>query len=242
MKHIVVTGASRGLGLEITRTLLADGYHVSAIARRRTHELTQLETLNVGRLKFIAADLGDSSRITTLVAQVREICPLPVWGLVNNAAVANDTLLVLQQRSQIEEMLSVNIAAPIHLSRLFAKRMMIEGAGCIINISSVLANRSGRGAVVYATTKAALEGFTRAFAVEVGAKGIRVNAVAPGYLRTAMSNDLALDEQARIVRRSALRRVASLTEVAEAVRFFLSPAAEAITGQVLPVDCGASVY
>ena len=242
MKRLVVTGASRGLGLEITRVLLESGYEVSAVARNSGELLRELQGRHPNALRFIPADLSNRQQLTEVCEALNAASTTPIWGLINNAALAHDGLLVTQSPEKISEVVEMNLLTPILLSRLLAKRMLIQGEGCIVFISSILAHRSGRGAATYAATKAALEGFTRALALELGPKGIRVNAVAPGYLQTQMSNALTANQVSRIERRSAAQRLAQVSEVANVVGMLVSPVSSAINGQVLAVDCGASIY
>ena len=146
----------------------------------------------------------------------------PLFGLVNNAALGHDGALSLMHNSQIEELVRVNTLSPIVLSKYVVRSMMSERAGRIVNVASIIGFTGYSGLSVYAATKASMLGFTRSLAREVGRLGITVNAVAPGFLDTDMTHGLAGEQRAQVMRRSALRRLASVEDVANAVEYLLS--------------------
>ena len=158
--------------------------------------------------------------------------------LVNNAGVATDGLLALMSDDEIDTVVDLNVKATIHLTRLVSRRMLRHGAGSIVNISSIVGLSGYRGLAAYGATKAALDGFTRGMARELGARGIRVNSVAPGYVETEMTHGLDAEQLDQIARRTPLGRLAEASEIAAAVRFMASSEAAFITGQVLVVDGG----
>jgi 3-oxoacyl-[acyl-carrier protein] reductase len=158
--------------------------------------------------------------------------------LVNNAGVARDGVLPLFPDEQIDEVIDLNLRGTVHLTRLVTRRMLRQGSGRIINISSIVGLSGYRGLSVYSATKAALDGFTRALARELGGRGITVNSVAPGYLRTEMSHGLDEAQLGQIVRRTPAGRLGEADDVAAAVGFLASDAAAFITGHVLVVDGG----
>jgi 3-oxoacyl-[acyl-carrier protein] reductase len=140
----------------------------------------------------------------------------------------------------IENLVQLNVVAPLVLTKYVVRSMMNEGAGRIVNISSIVANTGYNGLSVYAATKAAMIGFTKSLAREVGRLGITVNAVAPGFLETELTATMSDEQRQRIARRSALQRLAETRDVAEAVAFLLSDKARNITGTVLTVDAGST--
>jgi 3-oxoacyl-[acyl-carrier protein] reductase len=160
--------------------------------------------------------------------------------LVNNAGVARDGVLPLFADGEIDHVIDLNLRATIHITRAASRRMLTQHSGRIINISSIVGLSGYRGLSVYSATKAALDGFTRALARELGSRGITVNSVAPGYLRTEMSHGLDEGQLGQISRRTPAGRLGEPEDVAAAVRFLASAEAEFINGHVLVVDGGLS--
>jgi len=243
-RSVLVTGGSRGLGLAISRKLAEAGYRVIAVARQKSKEtadaIAQIEsTRGAGALHFTPFDLGKINEIPGLLRGLREEFG-PLFGLVNNAALGTDGALALMHNAKIEQLVRVNTLSPIVLTKYVARGMMADGAGRIVNIASIIGFTGYSGLSVYAATKASMLGFTRSLAREVGSMGITVNAVAPGFLATDMTDALADEQRRRIMRRSALRRLAEVEDVANAVEFLLSPKARNISGTVLTVDAGAT--
>jgi 3-oxoacyl-[acyl-carrier protein] reductase len=242
-RTVLVTGASRGLGLGIARNLVAAGYGVIALARKETKELASaIAEAKRGRrnaLNFVSFDLGRIDEIPDLVRDLRKEFG-PLFGLVNNAALGLDGALSLMHNTQIEEMVRVNTLSPIVLSKYVVRAMMSERVGRIVNVASIIGFTGYSGLSVYAATKASMLGFTRSLAREVGRLGITVNAVAPGFLDTEMTHGLTDEQRAQVMRRSALRRLASVDDVANAVEYLLSDKAQSVCGTVLTIDAGAT--
>src|SRR5579884_4054730 len=225
MRNVVVTGGSRGLGLAISRRLAAAGYRVVAIARRQSEELTAAIQAaqspsagegSSGTLRFKRFDLAETAGIRGLVKEIRAEFG-PIHGLVNNAGIGTPGVLATMADAQIEELLRLNTLAVLLLTKYVVRAMMTDGGGRIVNISSIVSSTGYRGLSVYSATKASLIGFTRSLAREVGPIGINVNAVAPGFVDTEMTENMAGEEREKIVRRSALRRLASPDDIAQAV-------------------------
>jgi len=237
MRNIVVTGASRGLGLGITRKLIDAGYRVIAIARTESDELAAARADTSGSCVFLPFDLGDIAGIPKLIAQARRENG-PIFGLVNNAGVSFEGTLAMMPAARIEQLIRINTLSPIVLTKQVVRGMMSAGEGRIVNVSSIIAFTGYSGLAVYGATKSSLLGFSRSLAREVGGLGITVNAVAPGFVDTHMTSGLDEEHRARIVRRSALRRLAEVEDVAHAVEYLLSDKARNITGTVMTVDAG----
>ena len=241
MRNVIVTGGSRGLGLAITSTLAAAGYRVIAIARKDTEELraavAQAERDQCGAVQFRAFDLSDTGAIAGLVTQLRKEFG-PLYGLVNNAGLGTAGVLTIMRDEQIESLVRLNTISPILLTKYVVRSMMVERAGRIVNISSIVASTGYSGLSAYSATKASLAGFTRSLAREVGQLGITVNAIAPGFIDTEMTHDLSGGQREQIMRRSALRRMAEGKDVAASVEFLLSEKGRNITGITLTVDAG----
>jgi 3-oxoacyl-[acyl-carrier protein] reductase len=240
MRNVIVTGGSRGLGFAIVRKLAADGYRVIAVARNKTDQLSgAMKSATAGLLHFVPFDLGDIDEIPKLVQTLRKEFG-PVYGLVNNAALGTDGLLGIMHNSQIEQLIRVNTLAPIVLTKYVVRSMMSAGGGRIVNVTSIIGFTGYSGLSVYGATKASMVGFTRSLAREVGRLGINVNAIAPGFMETEMTQGLEGDQRKKVARRSALRRLSEVDEVADSVEYLLSDRAKGITGTVLTVDAGST--
>ncbi len=240
MRNVIVTGASRGLGLAISCRLVEDGFRVIAIARRETDALREkIESLPEGALTFESSDLGDIDSLSTLAASIKKRHGAP-FGLVNNAAIGAEGLLATMHNSQIEDLIRLNVTSPIVLSKYVVRQMMAAGGGRIVNISSIIANTGYSGLSAYGASKAALVGFTKSLAREVGRLGVTVNAVSPGFITTEMTASLADDDRAKIANRAALRRLAEPRDVANAVSFLMHDNARNVTGTVVTIDAGAT--
>jgi 3-oxoacyl-[acyl-carrier protein] reductase len=239
-RNIVLTGGSRGLGLGIAKRLVASGFQVVAIARRPTEELDAAIRESGGALHFRPFDLADTAGIAALVPAIRkEVGPL--YGLVNNAAIGTSGVLASMRVSEIERTVQLNTISPLVLTKHVIRAMMVNsGGGRIVNISSIVSATGFSGLAVYGATKAALVGLTKSLAREVGPLGITVNAVAPGFVDTAMTEGLEDAQREQITRRSPLKRLAEIDDVANAVAFLVSDEARNITGTVLTVDAGST--
>jgi 3-oxoacyl-[acyl-carrier protein] reductase len=243
LRNVIVTGASRGLGLGIAAALAAAGYRVIALARSESEALRTLAASLVGQgqgtVHFCPFDLLETQRMAELVAKLRKESG-PLYGLVNNAAIGTSGVLAMMRDEEIERLIHLNTLSPIVLTRYVVRAMMSERAGRIVNITSIAGATGFQGLSVYSATKASLIGFTRSLARELGPLGITVNAVAPGFVATDMTHTMAPEQLEKIVRRSALRRLAEPTDVAATVEFLFSDKARNITGTTLTVDAGGS--
>jgi 3-oxoacyl-[acyl-carrier protein] reductase len=239
MANVIVTGGSRGIGLAIVQALAASDYTVIAIARQETRELAGLKESASNSIYFVPFDLSQIGKIHELVRTLRERFG-PIYGLVNNAGLGTEGILATMPEPSIEELVRLNTIAPIVLTKYVVRSMMNEGAGRVVNISSIVGNTGYGGLSVYAATKASMIGFTKSLAREVGRLNITVNAVAPGFLSTELTASLNDEQRGRIARRSALQRLADVRDVAEAVAFLLSEKGRNITGTVLTVDAGST--
>jgi 3-oxoacyl-[acyl-carrier protein] reductase len=241
MHNVLLTGGSRGIGLVIARRLAAVGYHVIAVARRESDELKAAidEAVNQGRglIHFKPFDLSEVDAIPAFVKQLRDEFGA-IYGLVNNAGIGTEGLLATMHNSEIEALLRLNVLSPVILTKYVVRHMMADGAGRIINMSSIIASTGYNGLSVYGATKAAATGFTKSLAREVGKLGITVNAIAPGFIDTELTQSLSDDQRKRIASRSALRRLPESDDVARMVEYLLGDGGRNITGSVVTIDAG----
>jgi 3-oxoacyl-[acyl-carrier protein] reductase len=237
-RNVIVTGGSRGLGRGTAIKLCDAGYRVIAVARKVSDGIAA----EAGMLHFWPCDLADIEAIPALIKTIRGEFG-PIYGLVNNAGIGTSGLLANMRLADIERTVRLNTLSPIVLTKHVLRAMMADGGktgGRIVNISSIVSATGFSGLAVYGATKASLVGFTKSLAREVGPLGITVNAVAPGFVDTAMTDGLEGAQREQIVRRSPLHRLAEIEDVANAVAFLMSNAARNITGTVLTVDAGST--
>ncbi|MFT4120572.1 SDR family NAD(P)-dependent oxidoreductase [Bradyrhizobium sp.] len=237
MHNVLVTGGSRGIGLAIATRLAGAGYNVIAAARRESEELKAAIAASEGRLHFRACDLAVIDAIPAFAKLVRDDFGA-IYGLVNNAGLGTEGLLATMHNSEIEALVQLNVLSPIILTKYVARQMMADGAGRIINISSIIATTGYNGLSVYGATKAAATGFTRSLAREVGKLGITVNAIAPGFIDTELTHNLSDEGRKRIAGRSALRRLPDTDDVARMVEYLLGEGGRNVTGTVFTIDAG----
>jgi 3-oxoacyl-[acyl-carrier protein] reductase len=241
MQNVIVSGGSRGLGLAMARTLAAAGYRIIAVARGGTEELMAASRAAAdsgrGAIEFRACDLSDLGGIAPMVKALRADFG-PIYGLVNNAGLGTSGILSNMRDQDIQRLIQLNTVSPILLSKYVVRSMMAQREGRIVNIASIVATTGYSGLSVYSATKASLIGFTRSMAREVGQLGITVNAIAPGFIATEMTDELDESQRLQIARRSALRRMADPIDVARSVEFFLGDGGRNVTGTTLTVDAG----
>jgi 3-oxoacyl-[acyl-carrier protein] reductase len=234
---VIITGGSRGLGAGLVQSYLDSGDLVATCARSITPEVEKWQQELPDRFLFAPADLSKSADCEAFVKAV-----IDRWDhvdvLVNNAGVARDGILGMTSDDDIDTVIDLNLKGTLYMSRLVGRRMLARRTGCIVNISSIVGRSGYRGLAVYSATKAAQEGLTRALARELGSRGIRVNAIAPGYLRTEMSHGLDEEQLQQIVRRTPAGRLGDPDDVARACQFLTDPRNTYVTGQVLVVDGG----
>jgi 3-oxoacyl-[acyl-carrier protein] reductase len=241
MRNVIVTGGSRGLGLAIARQLAGAGFRIIAVARRTTAELSDAAqaaaAAGAGEIAFRPYDLHEIGGIADFVRGLRKEFGA-IYGLVNNAGIGTGGILSNMRVDDIERLVRLNTIAPIVLAKYVVRSMMSERAGRIVNISSIVALTGYTGLSVYSATKASLVGFTRSLAREVGQFDITVNTIAPGFISTDMTQELDEEQRARIMRRSALKRMPDAIDVARSVEYLLGEAGRNVTGTILTVDAG----
>ena len=235
----LVTGASKGIGSAIAKSLAADGWAVAV--NYRSDEagadavVEAIESAG-GRARAIHADVSDGDA-KELLKEVEEALGGPVLGLVNNAGVARDNIALQLTDEDWDVVIATNLSPAFRLTRDSLRSMIKARYGRVINIASVVGPRANAGQSNYAAAKAGLIGMTKTIAAEVARRGVTVNAVAPGFIATDMTAELATDE---IVKAIPARRQGTPEEVAAAVRFLASDDAGYVTGTTLYVDGGMS--
>lgn len=237
--NILVTGGTRGLGLQIVRQQLELGHALFVVSRGVSNEFKELQSQHPEHLRFIACDLSEVGELKARIFDSVFGSEIPLHALVNNAAIAYDDLASNLDLATLESMYRVNVFAPMQLTKCALRNMILhKTAGSIVHISSICAHTGYKGLSMYASTKGALEAFSKNIAREWGSLGIRSNCVVPGYMETEMSATLSGEHKQRIYQRAALRQATSVESVASMVSYLLSSASCSLTGQALVVDAG----
>lgn len=237
----VITGASRGIGAATARLLAQRGAHVVLTAHENIEALSELadslgHDYGVTALAALA-DVADEAQVAAVYRTVQAIFKrLDI--LVNNAGILGDAMIGMIGEPLLERVLSVNLAGAIRNLQLAARLMGRHGGGAIISVGSIIGRTGNAGQVAYAASKAGIVGMTLSAAKELGKQGIRVNAVAPGFIDTDMIRHLAPTVHAERIANIPLGRPGAAEEVARAIGFLVSDDASYITGQVLGVDGG----
>ncbi|GAB3147829.1 glucose 1-dehydrogenase [Microbispora hainanensis] len=244
-KFAVVTGAARGIGAAIARRLAAEGAAVACVdlTADRCASIVDEIIVTGGRAVAFGCDVSDSAQVEALVPGVMaEFGQIDV--LVNNAGLTRDNLLFRMSEEDWDKVVDVNLKSVFLMSRAVQKHMVEQRSGAIVNMSSRSA-LGNRGQANYSAAKAGIQGLTATMALELGPFGIRVNAVAPGYVATPMTEATAVrlgvtpeEHQATMAQAVPLRRVGQPTEIASVVAFFASDDASYVTGQTLYVNGG----
>jgi 3-oxoacyl-[acyl-carrier protein] reductase len=236
---VLVTGGSRGLGRAMVEALTAAGLPVAFTFRREAAAARQVEAAAGGLARAFPLDLADRGRPEALVEEV-EAALGPLAGLVNNAGLSRESLLALTPDADWDAVLDVNLGGAFRCCRAVLRGMMHRRRGAIVQVASLSALHGVPGQGAYAASKAGLLGMTRALAREAGRRGVRVNAVVPGFVATDMTAGLPPPAVERLRAGECLPGGVTAAAVADAVLFLLSDRAAAITGQALVVDAGAS--
>jgi 3-oxoacyl-[acyl-carrier protein] reductase len=238
VRNVLVSGGTRGVGLAIARKLAGDGYRIFALGRKESEGLnTAIAEFPAGVMNFLPFDLTNVDAIPDLLRELKAEHG-PLYGLVNNAALGTHGLLSNMHNSDIEKLMRLNMLSPVVLTKYAVRMMMLEGKGRIVNVSSIIGFTGYSGLSVYGATKASMLGFTRSLAREVGRMDITVNAVAPGFMDTEMTQSMGAEQRDRIAGRAALKRLVDVNDVAASVAFLMSDAARNITGTTMTVDAG----
>jgi 3-oxoacyl-[acyl-carrier protein] reductase len=241
-QRFLVTGASRGIGKAIALALAGRGARVAGLATRTSNlAATQTEIEALGA-EFLALE-GDISDPQTAIDSVKAL--VDAWGgvdgLVANAGITRDNLLVRLSADDFDQVLRTNLGGAFYFLKAVTRPMMRQKAGRVVLIGSVVGTTGNPGQANYCASKAGLHGLARSAALELGSRGITVNVVAPGFISTDMTDALNDEQSAAMAQKIALKRAGTPEDVAGAVGFLLGPAGGYVTGQVLLVDGGLSL-
>ena len=242
MKTVIITGDSRGVGLRITKELLANNFRVIGISRTGTKE-NDLLINEYGEDKYIHINynLLDVDGIKELYKN--KLRPLTrefgIYGFVNNAAMAYDDIITNLNHEALDKMYKVNVFSPMMMVKYVLRDMLLNKTkGSIVHISSISAHTGYKGLAMYASTKGAMEAFSKNTAREWGALGIRSNIICPGFMDTEMSATLTNDQKNRIFNRNSMKKAVEIEAVATTAIFLLMDASKGITGDIIHVDNG----
>lgn len=241
-KVAVVTGAGRGIGKAIAQKLAAEGATVACCGRTLANvEVTTAAVISGGgRAAAFAVDVAAGTQVGETCEKIlKEFGRVDV--LVNNAGVTRDQLLMRMSDADWDTVLDTNLKGAFHFARALSRVMLKQRCGRIINISSIIGLTGNAGQTNYAASKAGLIGFTKSLARELASRSITVNAVAPGFIVTDMTEGLGAEVQQALQDRVALGRLGTAEDVANAVLFLASDLAGYVTGQVLTVDGGLAM-
>lgn len=233
----LVTGGSRGIGLAVSHALASDGWRVAVIGRNEERAQDAAAALaGEGHMGF-SCDVSDPEAASALVKEVAAQIG-PVAALINNAGITRDNILLRMSDEEWDEVMRVNLKGAFNMTRAVARPMMKARGGVILNVTSVIGLTGNAGQANYAASKAGLIGFTKSVAKELASRGIRCNAVAPGFIRTDMTAELSEEVIAELRNRIPLGTLGEPEDVAGLIRFLASDEARYITGQVITVDGG----
>jgi 3-oxoacyl-[acyl-carrier protein] reductase len=239
-KVAIVTGGSRGIGRAIAEALAESGARVAVVSRNAEGARAAAAALPGEGHAGFACDVADSAAVSATLQEVEEQIG-PVDILVNNAGITRDNLLMRMKDEEFDEVIAANLKGAFNFTRAVTRGMMKRRDGAILNITSVVGLMGNAGQANYAASKAGLVGLTKSVARELASRGVRCNALAPGFITTDMTDALGEGQMEELKTRIPLGSLGAPADVAGAARFLVGPAARYITGQVLAVDGGMAM-
>ena len=242
-KLAFITGAGGGIGMAIARKLKEDGFNLVLHARSLKPELEALKDELEDDSCKVQVVLGDISKFEDCQAMVDAVLKEneKIDVLVNNAGITRDKLILRMEKEDFEDVIATNLNGAFYLSKLVSRHMMRNRYGRIINMSSVVGLHGNIGQANYAASKAGLIGMTKAFAKELASRNILVNAIAPGFIQSPMTDKLTDEIKEKIMAEIPLASLGQADDVANLVAFLSGDASRYITGQVISVDGGMSI-
>jgi 3-oxoacyl-[acyl-carrier protein] reductase len=236
-KKALITGAGRGIGKTIAGRFLAAGAEVWGLDIREPDDLGERTEKAAGKLHWISADLSKTGEVDGVIeSAIKESGGFDI--LVNNAGITKDNLSFRMSLEEWQKVIDINLSAAFFVARTVARDMIRKRSGSIINMASVVGIHGNGGQANYSASKAGLIGITKSLANEVASRGVRVNAIAPGFIETDMTAVLPEEVKQKMLDVVPLKRPGKQEDVAEAALFFASDSSSYITGQALPVDGG----
>ena len=233
----IVTGGSRGIGRAIAEAMAAGGARVAVIGRNGAAAKEAADALPGEGHRGYACDVADPAQATATVKAVEDEVG-PVTVLVNNAGITRDNILLRMKDEEFDEVIAANLKGAFNFTRAVTRGMMKRRDGVILNITSVVGLTGNAGQANYAASKAGMIGLTKSVAKELASRGIRCNAIAPGFIRTDMTDELTEDQVTGLLGQIPLGTLGDPADIAGVARFLTGPHARYITGQVLAVDGG----
>lgn len=245
-ENIIITGGTRGIGFAIAKRFVEQGASVAIFGRNPQSGASALKELEAlvttgQKVKFYPVDMSDGEQVEQVMTQVYADFE-KVDTLINNAGITRDALLMKLKREDWDHVINTNLTSVYSTCRLVIRPMMKARKGKIINITSVVGIMGNAGQTNYAASKSGMIGFTKSLAKEIGARGISVNCIAPGFIKTDMTDVLSDEQQKSISAQIPMGRLGDPKEIADAALFLASPLANYITGQVVNVDGGMVMH
>lgn len=236
-KKALITGASRGIGKTVTELFLKEGAEVWGLGIEEAPDLKEQIAKANGKLHWIHCDLGELTSVESVIENaIKESGGFDI--LINNAGITKDNLAFRMKLEEFQKVIDINLTSAFIVARTIGRNMISRRTGTIINVASVVGIHGNGGQVNYSASKAGLIGLTKSLALEVAGRGVRVNAVAPGFIISDMTSAMTEEARKKMLDHIPLKRAGTTEDVANTMLFFASDKSTYITGQVLSVDGG----